>query len=43
MTEAVKGAVWFKLGYEVPKGEKKPLCSDDGLVALAKTVADRLP
>lgn len=41
--EAVKGAVWFKLGYEVAKGEKKPLCSDDGLVTLGKTVADRLP
>lgn len=41
--EAVKGALWFKLGYEVAKGEKKPLCSDDGLVELAKTVAGRLP
>lgn len=41
--EAVKGAVWFKLGYEVDKGDRKPLCSDDGLVELAKTVAGRLP
>lgn len=41
--EAVKGALWFKLGYEVNKGEKKPLCSDDGLVELARTVAGKLP
>ena len=41
--EAIKGALWFKLGYEVGAGEKKPICSDDGLTALAKVVADRLP
>lgn len=41
--EAVKGALWFKLGYEVDKGDKKPLCSEDGLLELGKTVAGRLP
>lgn len=41
--EAVKGALWFKVGYEVNKGEKKPLCTDKGLVELGKTVAGRLP
>lgn len=41
--EVVKGAVWFKLGYDRDKGEKKPLCSDDGLQQLGKTVAGRLP
>ena len=41
--EAIKGALWFKLGYEVGAGEKKPICTDDGLTALAKVVAGRLP
>jgi type IV secretory pathway VirB10-like protein len=41
--EAVKGALWFKLGYQVDKGEKTPLCSDQGLVELGRTVAGRLP
>lgn len=41
--EAVKGALWFKLGFEVQNGDKKPICSDDGLVELGKTVAGRLP
>jgi hypothetical protein len=41
--EAVKGALWFKLGYEVVKGDKKPICSDEGLVELGKAVAGRLP
>jgi hypothetical protein len=41
--EAAKGSVWFKLGVEIGKGEKKPLCSDDGLVELARTVASKLP
>lgn len=41
--EAVKGALWFKIGYDVGKREKKPICSDDGLVELGKTVAGRLP
>lgn len=41
--EAIKGGLWFKLGYEVGKGEKKPVCSDEGLAELAKAVAGRLP
>lgn len=41
--EAVKGALWFKIGYTVSKGEKKPICSDDGLVEIGKAVAGRLP
>ena len=41
--EAIKGALWFKLGYEVSKQDKRPVCSDDGLVELARTVAGRLP
>jgi hypothetical protein len=41
--EAVKGALWFKVGYEVNKGEKKPLCTDQGLVELGKAVASKLP
>jgi hypothetical protein len=41
--EAVKGGLWFKVGYEVGKGDKKPVCSDEGLVALGKAVAGRLP
>jgi hypothetical protein len=41
--EAIKGALWFKVGYDVGKGEKKPICSDQGLVELAKTIAGKLP
>ncbi len=41
--EAVKGALWFKLGFEVQSGDKKPICTDDGLVELGKTVAGKLP
>jgi hypothetical protein len=41
--EAIKGSLWFKLGYEVRKEDKKPVCTDDGLVELAKVVAGRLP
>ncbi len=41
--EVAKGALWFKVGFDVQKGEKKPLCSDDGLVELGKAVAGRLP
>lgn len=35
--------LWFKVGYEVGKGEKKPICSDDGLVELGKTITGKLP
>jgi hypothetical protein len=41
--EAIKGRVWFKLGYEIKQGEKKAACSDEGLIELGKTVAGRLP
>jgi hypothetical protein len=41
--EAIKGALWFKVGYDVGKGEKKPICSDEGLVELARTLAAKLP
>ncbi|HEU5055906.1 MAG TPA: hypothetical protein VFU21_05255 [Kofleriaceae bacterium] len=41
--EAIKGALWFKLGYEVRKGDRKPLCTDDGLTELARVIAGRLP
>ena len=41
--EVIKGALWFKVGFEVNKEDKKPLCSDDGLVELGKAVAGRLP
>jgi len=41
--EAVKGALWFKLGYDAGKGEKKPICSDDGLVELGKALVSKLP
>jgi len=39
----VKGTLWFKVGFDLPAGDKKPICSDDGLVELGKTVASRLP
>jgi hypothetical protein len=39
--EASKGALWFKLATDVPDGGKQP-CSDDGLVAIAKTIASHL-
>lgn len=41
--EAVKGALWFKLGYQIDAAAKKPLCTDQGLVELGKVVAGRLP
>jgi hypothetical protein len=40
--EATKGTLWFKLATEVPDGGKE-LCPDDGLVAIAKTIASHLP
>jgi hypothetical protein len=40
--EAVKGKLWFKVATTVRDGDQ-PLCTDDGLVTIAKAVGSRLP